>query len=105
MQILGNWFEFVGRLQIFGTSDACVTPVLSIEEAVKFQHNLDRNSFFQNEDGVITPIRAPRLSNYPEGAKQMPFRANDTYTVLQRLGYSNEKIQELEEEEIVKCKI
>lgn len=79
--------------------------MLSIQEAVKFHHNLDRNSFIQDEDGVITPVRAPRLSNYPEGAKQAPLGDNNTYKVLQRLGYSDKQIQELEAEETVKCKI
>lgn len=82
-----------------------MTPVLSLQEAVKFRHNLDRNSFTQNEDGVVTPFRAPRLSNYPEGAKPAPPGVNDTYKVLERLGYSDEQIQDLEAQEIVKCKI
>lgn len=92
-------------MQIFGTSDACATPVLTIQEAVKFRHNADRNSFIQNEDGVITPVRAPRLSNYPEGAEPAPVGGNDTYKVLQKLGYTDDQIREFEAQEIVKCKI
>jgi alpha-methylacyl-CoA racemase len=49
---------------IFDGLDACVTPVLSMGEALTAPHNRDRNTFI-NVDGVDQPAPAPRYSGTP----------------------------------------
>ncbi len=66
---------FAGRTQadwcaLFEDCDACVTPVLSHEQAAAHPHNRARASFVQ-VDGVAQPAPAPRLSRTP-GAIQRP---------------------------------
>ncbi|MGW8205083.1 CaiB/BaiF CoA transferase family protein (plasmid) [Sphingomonas bisphenolicum] len=46
---------------LFAASDACVTPVLSMEEAPRHAHNEARGTFIQR-DGIAQPAPAPRLS-------------------------------------------
>ena len=47
--------------KIFENTDGCVTPVLSISEAPKHQHNINRNTFIAL-DGVLQPSPSPRFS-------------------------------------------
>lgn len=46
---------------LFADSDACVTPVLSMEEAPRHAHNEARGTFIQR-NGAVQPAPAPRLS-------------------------------------------
>tara|TARA_B100000700_G_scaffold11414_1_gene11578 strand:+ start:138 stop:1238 length:1101 start_codon:yes stop_codon:yes gene_type:complete len=48
-------------IEIFSESDACVTPVLSMEEAEAHPHNLEREAF-TNIDGFNQPNASPRYS-------------------------------------------
>ena len=48
-------------VQIFSKSDACVTPVLSMEEAQQHPHNIEREAF-TNIDGFNQPSASPRYS-------------------------------------------
>lgn len=50
--------------QVFGGTDACVTPVLSMAEAPKHEHLVVRQSF-DHSAGVVAPGVAPRLSATP----------------------------------------
>jgi alpha-methylacyl-CoA racemase len=45
----------------FNGTDACVAPVLSMDEAASHPHNAARGSF-QKVDGVMQPMPAPRFS-------------------------------------------
>lgn len=49
---------------IFETTDACVSPVLSFEEAPGHPHNRARRTF-ETWDGVVQPAPAPRFSTTP----------------------------------------
>lgn len=52
--------------EIFDGTDACVTPVLSLDEAPKHPHNAARNSFVTYVDyNIPAPAAAPRLSRTP----------------------------------------
>jgi len=52
--------------EIFDGTDACVTPVLSLDEAPKHPHNAARNSFVTHVDyNIPAPEAAPRLSRTP----------------------------------------
>ena len=48
-------------IEIFKDSDACVSPVLSMEEAKKHPHNIERDAFI-NIDGFNQPNASPRYS-------------------------------------------
>ena len=48
-------------VDIFAGSDACVTPVLSMEDAQKHPHNLEREAFTK-VDGFNQPNASPRYS-------------------------------------------
>ncbi|MFI6482905.1 CaiB/BaiF CoA transferase family protein [Nonomuraea sp. NPDC050663] len=50
--------------ELFAGSDACVSPVLSMGEAVGHPHNLARQSFVE-VDGIHHPRPAPRLVGEP----------------------------------------
>ncbi|GAA5035162.1 CaiB/BaiF CoA transferase family protein [Streptomyces siamensis] len=49
---------------VYAGTDACVTPVLSFDEAADDAHNAQRQ-VFQRVDGVLHPSPAPRLSRTP----------------------------------------
>jgi alpha-methylacyl-CoA racemase len=49
---------------IFAGTDACVTPVLTFEEAARHPHNAQRG-VFDRVDGVLHPAPAPRFSRTP----------------------------------------
>lgn len=67
-------------------SDACVAPVLSLEEAPSHPHHRARGTFAQ-VDGITQPAPAPRFSATPS-APCRPVRAvgADTAAVLRELG-------------------
>jgi alpha-methylacyl-CoA racemase len=80
---------------VFAGKDACVTPVLSLDEAPVDPHMAARQ-VFQTVDGVTAPMPAPRFSRttaevggfaHPPGA--------DTETVLANFGFSAAEIKDL----------
>lgn len=77
----------------FAGADACVAPVLTLEEAPNHPHNRARETFI-DVDGVIQPGPAPRFSG-AERAKPTPPRevGEDGEAILQELGYSAGEIE------------
>ncbi|GIJ26751.1 CoA transferase [Micromonospora qiuiae] len=59
--------------EIFGASDACVAPVLSLREAIDFPHLRERNVFV-DVAGIMQPAPAPRLSRTPGAVQSAPPR-------------------------------
>jgi len=49
---------------VFEGSDACVAPVLGLDEAARHPHNVARATYV-NVDGVVQPAPAPRFSRTP----------------------------------------
>ncbi len=94
-------------LQVFDLSDACVTPVLTPLEAAQHKHNVDRNAFFVSNDGTVTPVRSPRLSNHPVNPSYSPPPKSGDHTIeiLRENGFSENEIEKLIDEEVVKCKL
>lgn len=62
--------------QVFASGDACVTPVLSMEEVAQHPHNAARQTFIDIDD-VVQPAPAPRFSKTPAGTPTPP-RAPDS---------------------------
>ena len=75
-------------------TDACVTPVLTMSEAVQHPHNVARGTF-TDVDGIVQPAPAPRFSRTP-GAVQRPPSAPGRHTdeVLTDLGIDADGIAE-----------
>jgi alpha-methylacyl-CoA racemase len=55
-------------VKIFQDSDACVTPVLSMEEATNHPHHQKRRAFTQLENKMLVPTPSPKLSSSPGAA-------------------------------------
>ena len=84
--------------KVFEESDACVTPILSLSEAVEFEHNKTRGSHVNK----ITPIPAPILSRTPGKASATNVRAGEnTIELLKDLGYSDVDINEFIKNDII----
>ena len=81
----------------FEGSDACVAPVLSMDEARDHPHNVARETFV-DFDGVSQPAPAPRFSDTPahiDSAPPVPGAHTDA--VLAAAGFSRDEIGKLRE--------
>lgn len=77
--------------------DACVTPVLSSEEAAQHPHNKGRGAFLRGDTDVLQSCPAPKLSRTPGIHQQLPLPkvGEHTIKVLTEFGFSNAEINEL----------
>ncbi|WP_457153894.1 CaiB/BaiF CoA transferase family protein [Mesorhizobium sp. P5_C1] len=83
--------------RLFAETDACVAPVLSLQEAKHHPHNRARNAFVA-ADGFERPAPAPRFSGSRPTVATKP-ADNDLVpsTVLERFGFSKNEIDDLVE--------
>lgn len=80
---------------IFGTSDACFAPVLTLEEAARHPHNVARHAFVE-VDGVLQNAPAPRFADASLPFPQAPRRAGeDTDAVMREAGFASAEIAAL----------
>jgi alpha-methylacyl-CoA racemase len=76
-------------------TDACYSPVLSMDEAVRHPHNVAREAFI-TVDGLVQNAPAPRFSRTPAAPVRGPRPAGaDTEAVLREAGYSSDEIAQL----------
>lgn len=90
--------------EIFDRTDACVAPVLSLDEAPSHPHNDFRRSFIMNKKGQYDPAPAPRLSRTPAHAKndvEEPEIGENTEEILKEMGYNSETVRKLLENNVV----
>jgi alpha-methylacyl-CoA racemase len=80
---------------LFEDSDACVSPVLTMEEAKKDKALAARETFIE-VDGVVQPAPAPRFSRTPGRDPIPPVRAADRNNLLLAWGVDNTLITRLE---------
>ncbi|HWD05850.1 MAG TPA: CaiB/BaiF CoA-transferase family protein [Kribbella sp.] len=81
--------------KVFSGTDACVTPVLSPEEAARHPHTQARNGFVEVE-GVLQPAPAPRFSRSQSAATE-PVRDSSPAAALAEWGFSPVEVSALEE--------
>ena len=80
---------------MFAGTDACVSPILSIEEAPSHAHATARDAFV-SVDGTVQPAPAPRFGRTPPAAPgPAPAPGADTEDVLTQLGYDEEARRDL----------
>ncbi len=78
--------------QAFWGSDACVTPILDMDEAPQHPHNQARQTFVEAY-GVVQPAPAPRFSRTPGHIQSAPCPAGaHSAAVLQDWGVSEQQI-------------
>jgi alpha-methylacyl-CoA racemase len=76
-------------------SDACVSPVLDLDEAPQHPHNQARQTFVVVDD-VLQPAPAPRLSRTPGAIRNgPPVDGQDTCAVLHEYGFAQAEIDAL----------
>jgi len=81
---------------IFEDVDACVTPVLSLEEAADHPHNRARNTYAVGD--VMQPAPAPRFSRTPGSIRNAPpVPGQDTRDALQDWGFEESETARLQE--------
>ncbi|XP_003470273.4 alpha-methylacyl-CoA racemase isoform X1 [Cavia porcellus] len=89
--------------QIFDGTDACVTPVLTLEEAAHQNHNRERGSFITDEEQCMSPRPAPLLLRTPAipSTKRDPFIGEHTKEILKEFGFNQKEIDELHSEGVI----
>ena len=80
---------------VFDGTDACVAPVLDMDEAPLHPHNLSRHTFTEL-NGVVQPAAAPRFGRTPAGQPTPPQTGSDPQALLD-WGLSEHDLSELQE--------
>jgi alpha-methylacyl-CoA racemase len=82
-------------IALFAGKDACVAPVLDMDEAPAHPHNIARETFGE-VGGVTQPMPAPRYAGEQRELPVGPRReGEDGAAILAELGYSPAEIEEL----------
>jgi alpha-methylacyl-CoA racemase len=79
---------------IFAPLDACVAPVLTLEEALHHPHNVERGSFV-DVAGAPMPGPAPRFAKTPATPSDISEVGSATATLLAEAGYQDAELAEL----------
>ena len=87
--------------EIFAGSDACFAPVLDMDEAPSYAHNVVREAFVTVE-GVTQSAPAPRFSRTPSEVQHPPVAAgSDNLQVFTDIGLSQQDIDRLRQSGII----
>ncbi|XP_062867315.1 alpha-methylacyl-CoA racemase [Trichomycterus rosablanca] len=91
--------------RIFDGTDACVTPVLSLDEAGLHPHNRERGSFVRCSRDEVGPRPAPVLSRTPAepDLSRDPLVGEHTRRVLREFGLDPARVEELICSGVVEC--
>eukprot|EP00095_Tigriopus_kingsejongensis_P000541 maker-scaffold212_size255419-snap-gene-0.12 protein:Tk00541 transcript:maker-scaffold212_size255419-snap-gene-0.12-mRNA-1 annotation:"unnamed protein product" len=93
---------------IFDRLDACVTPVLELEEAPSWPHHQERRAFGKNVKGKSDPVPAPRLASQERDnmeivARPEPEVGEHTRHILKEFGFDAEEINSLLDQNAIQC--
>nr|XP_033789035.1 alpha-methylacyl-CoA racemase [Geotrypetes seraphini]XP_033789046.1 alpha-methylacyl-CoA racemase [Geotrypetes seraphini]XP_033789054.1 alpha-methylacyl-CoA racemase [Geotrypetes seraphini]XP_033789061.1 alpha-methylacyl-CoA racemase [Geotrypetes seraphini]XP_033789070.1 alpha-methylacyl-CoA racemase [Geotrypetes seraphini] len=91
--------------KIFDGTDACVTPVLPLEEVSLHPHNKERGSFIRDVDEKVSPRPAPLFSRTPAtpSLRRDPLVGEHTHEILKETGFTEEEIAKLQSDGIIEC--
>lgn len=84
--------------KVFDSIDACVTPVLEFDNIDKYKYHSSGTSYFRNDENVIVPTPAPKLSRTPGVSvnnNSLPKPGQHTIEILKELGYNKTEITNL----------
>jgi alpha-methylacyl-CoA racemase len=82
--------------KIFADTDACVTPVLTMQEAARDRHARQRRSFLEM-GGITQPSPAPRFSRTSSEVRSPPpINGEHTREILVEIGCSAAEIERLQ---------
>ena len=82
--------------EIFDGTDACVAPILWLDEMMDHPHNQERESFVDVAGQGLVPAPAPRLSRTPgTPPENFAVSAGDTRAVLSEYGLDSARIETL----------
>ncbi len=88
-------------MEVFEGTDACVAPVLDLDEVHNHAHNSERNLIL-DKDKFMQPAPAPRLSRTPGMAGDLPAGMDtDTRDLLVEMGYSEEDVKAFVQNQII----
>lgn len=88
--------------EIFAGSDACVTPVLTIQESEEHPHMKARTVLFRGAGDVLQAAPAPRFGRTPAPEVRAPHGPGaDSAAVLAEAGYSAAEIAEMAESGVI----
>lgn len=93
---------------IFDNTDACVAPILELNEAPKHPHNITQKTFMKSKDGDYVPNPSPVLSRTPgisRAVERAPQFGEHTRIILAELGYTSETIRNLEIQGIIRSSV
>jgi alpha-methylacyl-CoA racemase len=85
---------------IFAPLDACVAPVLTLEEALSHPHNVERGSFV-DVGGTAMPGPAPRFSRTPAAAGTIMPIGGATAELLAEVGYGTQDVARLRDSGVI----
>ncbi len=88
--------------EVFDGVEACVTPVLDLNEAVAHPHNRERGTYLES-DGLVQPGVAPRFSRTPGHiSRRAPAPGQETDEVLEEIGLDPDEIRALHEAGVIR---
>jgi alpha-methylacyl-CoA racemase len=89
--------------EIFKDKDACVSPVLDLDEAPLNKHNIERKSFIKLDDNKMLPSMNWLNMSSDNGNRnfRMPNVGEHTKLILSELGYTQNQIKQLIERNAV----
>jgi alpha-methylacyl-CoA racemase len=89
-------------VEVFDGTDACVAPVVTMPEAFKHPHNVERGTFVPAVNGDLAPQAAPRLSRTPGAAgASAPLPGENSDEVMKELGLSADEISKLKSDGVL----
>ncbi|ETN60778.1 alpha methylacyl-coa racemase [Anopheles darlingi] len=95
-------------MAIFETTDACVFPVLEMDEVESYTHNRERQVFVDrnqtDDDSTVVPTPAPKLSRTPATSGALAKSRDElemTVEILGEIGIDRSEVVRLHEQGIV----